>query len=373
MKLTFKTLQQKQFQLDVDGTSTVADVKKQIEETQGHPITTQKLIYSGKILADDNTVESYNISEKDFLVVMVSKPKATKASTSSTPTTPAKVEAPKEEPKAAPVAPAASEGTASTQPPASTTTENPAESKATAAGDETKPWNASDALVTGQQYESAIQNMVEMGFERDQVIKAMRASFNNPDRAVEYLFSGIPEHLLQEQSASAQETAEEHMEEDSEQVAGTDTGDNTPQNLFQAAAQQAQREQQQSGGANDLSFLRSAPQFQQLRQLVQSNPNLLQPLLQQVGQSNPDLLRIINQDPQAFLQMLAEGSEEDDEGMAAPPGSQVIQVTQEEKEAIDRLEGLGFERALVIEAFFACDKNEELAANYLFDQGNDDL
>lgn len=43
--------------------------------------------------------------------------------------------------------------------------------------------------VTGQQYESAIQNMVEMGFEREQVIKAMRASFNNPDRAVEYLFS----------------------------------------------------------------------------------------------------------------------------------------------------------------------------------------
>merc|ERR1719168_228684 len=47
-------------------------------------------------------------------------------------------------------------------------------------------------------------------------------------------------------------------------------------------------------------------------------------------------------------------------------GRGVIQVTQEEKAAIDRLKAMGFPEHAAVEAYMVCDKNEELAANYLF-------
>lgn len=43
--------------------------------------------------------------------------------------------------------------------------------------------------MTGTQLEGVLQNMMEMGFEREQCVRALRASYNNPDRAVEYLFN----------------------------------------------------------------------------------------------------------------------------------------------------------------------------------------
>jgi UV excision repair protein RAD23 len=124
-----------------------------------------------------------------------------------------------------------------------------------------------------------------------------------------------------------------------------------------------------AAGGGNLDFLRNNAQFQQLRQIVQQQPQMLEPILQQVGAGNPQLAQMIASRPDEFLQLLAEDHDED---AALPPGAQSISVTEEEREAIERLCRLGFERDLVIQAYFACDKNEELAANFLFDQPDDD-
>ena len=64
--------------------------------------------------------------------------------------------------------------------PAAAPTEAPPEAPAPALG---------ASFLSGEALQTTIRNMEEMGFPRDQVLRALRASYNNPDRAVEYLFN----------------------------------------------------------------------------------------------------------------------------------------------------------------------------------------
>lgn len=84
--------------------------------------------------------------------------------------------------------------------------------------------------------------------------------------------------------------------------------------------------------------------------------------------SHPHLLQQIAQHPEEFFEWLAGNGEGG--GAEGGDGTTVIRLTQEEMEAVERLQALGFDRNSAIEAFLACDKNEMLAANYLFDMGN---
>ena len=121
----------------------------------------------------------------------------------------------------------------------------------------------------------------------------------------------------------------------------------------QLAQQQQQQQQQQPGarpgaaaaaagvraGDIDIGALRTHPQFQQLRQLVHTNPDLLAPLVQQIMEQNPHLGQLFESNPAALMQLLNGGDDpEGDDGM--PPGAQVIHITPEEQAAIGRVSSL---------------------------------
>ena len=66
---------------------------------------------------------------------------------------------------------------------------------------------------------------------------------------------------------------------------------------------------------------------------------MLDPILQQVGAGNPQLAGLIAQHPEQFLQLL---SEEADGDVPLPPGAQEISVTEEERNAIERVSSAAF-------------------------------
>ena len=43
--------------------------------------------------------------------------------------------------------------------------------------------------MVGPALEQTVKELMDMGFEREQVVVALRAAYNNPDRAVEYLLN----------------------------------------------------------------------------------------------------------------------------------------------------------------------------------------
>ncbi|KJZ78913.1 hypothetical protein HIM_01686 [Hirsutella minnesotensis 3608] len=378
MKVTFRDLKQQKFTLEVEPTDQISAVKEKISAEKGWEPKYQKLIYSGKILKDDETVASYNIEEKGFVVCMVNKPKdkptASAAASEPSAAPPATPAQPVAQTPAIPAAPAQSSSTQAAVP--ATPTPQRTTDASPAAGE-------SSGLAMGAARAEAITSMEAMGFERSQIEVAMRAAFNNPDRAVEYLLHGIPENIQQEQQQRQAPTAATSggVPQPTGQAQGGD--DDGGINLFDLAAQQgggsatrgggsaasAAAAAAQAGDLGDLDFLRHNPQFQQLRQVVQQQPQMLEPILQQLGAGNPQLAHLIASHPDEFLLLLGENAEDD---VPLPPGAQTVSVTEEERDAIERLCRLGFDRDQAIQAYFACDKNEELAANFLFDQPDDE-
>lgn len=391
MKIFVKTLKGTHFEIEVQPQHTVADVKGNIESVQGadaYPASKQMLIHQGKVLKDDTTLEENKVAENSFVVVMLTKSKsssgegstaapasATAAKAPPTTSTPASV-APS--PSPSPVTGASPP--ASAPAPAAAPAPSPAPPPATsAAASEADVYGqAASNLVGGSNLEPTIQQILDMGggmWDRDTVVRALRAAYNNPERAVEYLYSGIPEQAelppVAPSTGGAQPTNAPSLPQPPTQPASVpSTGPNAdPLNLFPQGLPNV-GSGGAGAGAGALDFLRNSEQFQALRAMVQANPQILQPMLQELGKQNPHLIRLIQEHQADFLRLMnepIEGDEADILGQLGAAMPQAVEVTPEEREAIERLEAMGFDRATVLEVYFACNKNEELAANYLLD------
>lgn len=384
MQIIFKDFKKQKVPIDVDATDGVVAIKDKLAAEITCDAAQLKLVYLGKVLADDKTLADYKMKEGDAVIFMVlkQKPKPATPSANATP-----------QPVAADATAGANAALAGTAANAAGNTTNAAAALAlapqTSTTESTQSGSTSD-FVTGDQREATILHIMEMGYDRPRVEAALRAAYNNPDRAVEYLLVGIPESAAAPTAApdaeSTTDNAATTATADTTDATDIDTGDRGLQseNLFEAAAAAA-------GGAGlggatgagegeggeidiDMDELGDEDRLAVLRNALETNPELIQPILEQLShlaQSNPEVQALIQQDPEGFLRAIMQGELggfeiTGEEGDAEEAPTTYVPLTAEEQDAVNRLCDLGFDRTLVIQVYLACDKNEEAAADILF-------
>lgn len=352
LQIVIKTLKAQKHNLTVNLDHTVADLKAQIEsELSLGAADSMKLIHHGKILKNDQPLKDVGLKANDFVVLMKTKKKKK--------TTQAAAPAPQ---PAAPVQPAGPPQPAQANPEPII----PAQPAAPAA-----PAPAEANLVQNDQLEEVLTNLMAMGFPRDQCQAALRAAFNNPDRAVEYLLNGIPANVrappvMQQQPPAARP----------------------------GAAAPEQRPPAQNPGLPMLGGQENV-RTEILQRLLQ-NPALLNDLLQVISGLRPDQYRIIRDslqndtrraiesfnelldDVQILQQMVltllanggAGGGMPPGPGQRGPGGRQVVTITQDEMQYIQQLQGFGFSQEQAVRAFLMADRNVEMAASLLFSRGD---
>ena len=240
-----------------------------------------KLIHSGKVLKDDQTLADCNIKPNAFLVVMISKAKKKAPVAAPAAATPAPAAAPAQDTTATPAAPATTTTTTTSTsetpapaPAASETTSTPAPAAAAA-----PPAPADDLSA------ESVASLIAMGFPEAEVRACLRAAQGNADVAVEFLMSGIPDYA---------------------QAAASGAGGATAPSAATATAATPASSSAASSSAEPLAQLRNHSQINDLRRLVQGNPSTLQAVLTQIGEQQPELLQEINGNQELFLQIMNE-------------------------------------------------------------------
>lgn len=308
MKIILKNLKQMQYIVELESEkNTIKDLKNEIEKLHGFDSAQIKLLFNGKVLADDKTLEEYQIKNENVIIMMNTK---LKAKENPQPTEQKKPESSKEEPKKE---------------------EQPKKEEEKPKTEEPKP---------KEQDNPQINQLVDMGYERAKAEQALSAAKGSVDLAIEYLNSGnIPVP-----SSSAQPSTNQQAR----------SGPNVPLELRRYA-----------------SFMKV---------ICRDAPERIYTLLNTLKSKNPALLNRIKEREEDFKQLLVSPVNQEDidnfkffeqEIGNIPRGGQrriEIPLSQEEREAINRLKELGFSESDAIQAYIACDKNEELAANYLFEQ-----
>ncbi|KMZ05461.1 UV excision repair protein RAD23 homolog A [Drosophila simulans] len=286
MKLSIRMLDQRTITLEMDESQEVRALKQRLGKSPEVAMAAEnlQLIYNGRIMEDAMPLSEYRIAE-DKIIVLMGKKRV--------------IESPPEE-QVAPTPPLAAGPTV------------------------LRTEDVAPSLAPNDQW---VNDLMSMGYGEEEVRSALRASFNHPERAIEYLINGIPQEVASEQGLAAVPNVQ---------------------------------------ASEQLQHLLADPSITRMREMLNQNPELMHRLMDRLAETDPATFEALGSN-QDFLNMISGGARRTNE-----VGHLEITLTAEEAAAVGRLEALGFERVMAVQAYLACDKDEQLAAEILIRQSEED-
>lgn len=380
MKVKVKTIENRIAEIDVDVSETIGELKIKIAAAlPDKPAANQKLIYRGKILADESvTIASVDLKEENFVIVMTQN-KSTAAPVAipavvAPPVTPA---AKSSAVTSTPAAPSRPEGVATAAPTAAPP--SLVESGAALASNTTAaPAVSTDAApgtpqVTRTFPDADVESLTALGFPRDIVETALRTTNGNVEAAGSFLLNmgDMPVDFEGEHSHDAHMDGENDDDEDGEEIDPA---------ILQGLLG-AQSGEYMFAEDHPLAPLERHPQFTELRMAVLTNPQLLPRVMGLITQQMPELAEAMASNQADFIRLITGGAMAgaaagqaagQGEGAVGAGGRVQVSLTVAENEQVENLAAMcGVSKHAALEAFLLCDRNVDAAANYLFENADE--
>ena len=320
MKITLKSLKQVAYDIEVDTDEiSIMELKKTAESVHGFDHSCLKLVFNGSILDDSKKLSNYNIKDGNVIVMMNAKAKPINVKPSTE---------------------------------VFTNEEKPIEN-------EKKTETTTTEVKPPKDYSNEVTDLVEMGFVKSEAEAAIKAARGNVTIAIEFLYNGIPDNLPME------------AETTTGRVTGTSSsGRNTT-----------------SDALKKISSM--------IKMLCGNDPSKLQSVLLGIQNTQPQIIELIKDNEEEFKALINQPIDDDDmrifhemnSGMGIGGGNtgsrtgssgtrtnennrREIRLNKEEFDAVQRLKEFGFSEYDAVQAYFACEKNEEYALNFLFENKN---
>ncbi|GFT93348.1 hypothetical protein NPIL_191752 [Nephila pilipes] len=335
MLITLKTLQEDLFTVEADPMQTVRVFKENIERVKGdaYPAKYIKLLYGGKFLVDSNRLCDYNLEEKKFVILVVKRPQRS---------------ADREEGHARPFPSTVSER----------------------------------EQLLYDEHDQLVEHIVELGFRREEVERALGASFNNAEQAVEYLINGtlsntpsaLPPDFPAEFSAAF--CAYENANADEQSESGTSgrresilPSQERIYELFTEAFIECRNHSREQDRRIEADHELITQNYAEMEAAGITDPHGAFESLNTTDFSGCGLPPEMFTHPDGVFQVFNETY-----GPAArarrTPGSMTGSLLDRDHQALERLKQFGFADQQVVEAYFICDRNENAAADFLFSQND---